>query len=75
MSTLEEDLEQLLEVETFDPPEEFVEQALVSDGGIYQGGREGFQGLLGRAGQSARLGHGARDDPRRVRPAVLQVVR
>ncbi len=45
MSTLEEDLEQLLEVETFDPPEEFVEQALVSDGGIYQEAEKDFKGF------------------------------
>ena len=45
MSTLEEDLEQLLDVETFDPPEEFVEHALVSDGGIYEEAEEDFKGF------------------------------
>src|SRR3954467_4473306 len=35
-STLEQDLASLLEVETFDPPKEFTEHALVSDDSIYE---------------------------------------
>ena len=45
MSTLEEDLEQLLDVETFDPPEEFAQQALISDDSIYAEAEEDFKGF------------------------------
>jgi acetyl-CoA synthetase len=34
--TLEQELESLLEVESFDPPEGFVEHALITDTGIYE---------------------------------------
>jgi len=46
--TLEQDLERLLEVETFDPPEAFAEQALVSDASIYEEAEADFQGFWER---------------------------
>jgi acetyl-CoA synthetase len=41
--TLEQDLEELLEVETFDPPEDFVSDALVSDEKIYEEAESDFK--------------------------------
>src|SRR4051794_29529304 len=42
-TTLEQDLEQLLEVETFDPPEDFVKNALITDEGLYEEAESDFQ--------------------------------
>ena len=39
----------------FEPPEEFAEQALVTDPAIYERGGRGPRGLVGRAGRGARL--------------------
>ncbi len=44
-STLEKDLEELLEVDTFDPPGDFVEQALITDAGIYEQAEADYQGF------------------------------
>ncbi len=53
-STLEQDLESLLEVETFDPPEAFVEQALVSDGSIYDEAEADFKGFWEKQAEGLR---------------------
>ena len=45
--TLEERLEELLEQETFAPPEEFREQAVVTDDVDLRRGGRGLRGLLG----------------------------
>ncbi len=45
MATLEQDLEELLDVETFDPPEDFAKHALVSDEGIYEEAEKDFKGF------------------------------
>jgi len=42
-TTLEQDLEQLLEVETFDPPDDFAEQALITDESIYEEAESDFK--------------------------------
>ena len=44
-STLEQDLETLLEVETFDPPEQFASEALITDAGIYDEAEADYQGF------------------------------
>ena len=44
-STIERDLEELLEVETFDPPEDFAKSALVTDDGIYEEAESDYQGF------------------------------
>src|SRR3954471_23261192 len=44
-TTLEQDLEQLLEVETFDPPEDFTKDALITDDGIYEEAESDFKGF------------------------------
>ena len=49
-ATLDQELEQLLEQETFPPPDEFRERAVFSDPSIYDAGRGRPRGLLGRAG-------------------------
>jgi len=49
--SLEQRLEQLLDVESFDPPEEFVSQALIKE---YKQPRRSGR-VLGRAGRGARL--------------------
>jgi acetyl-CoA synthetase len=45
MATLEKELEELLEVETFDPPEDFASEALISDDGIYEEAESDFKGF------------------------------
>jgi len=52
-TTLEQDLEELLQVERFDPPEAFVKQALVSDAGLYEVAESDYQGFW--AGQAEAL--------------------
>jgi len=41
--TLERDLEELLEVETFDPPDDFAESALITDESIYEEAESDFK--------------------------------
>jgi acetyl-CoA synthetase len=43
--TLEETLEQLLDVETFDPPEDFAAHALITDDSIYEEAESDFKGF------------------------------
>ena len=43
-SDVERELAKLLDVETFDPPEEFRERALLSDPAIYEEADEDWQG-------------------------------
>jgi acetyl-CoA synthetase len=43
--TLEQALEELLEVETFDPPEEFVKQANITDASIYESADADYEGF------------------------------
>ena len=45
MGTLEQDLEELLDVETFDPPEAFAEQALITDAGLFDEAEDDYQGF------------------------------
>ena len=73
---LERELGEMLEQERFEPPAEFRERALWSDPAVYErgGGRPG--GLVAAPGErAARLGRGAERGPRRLQPALLQVVR
>ncbi len=44
-STLEQDLESLMDVETFPPPEDFVKQALVTDSAVYNEAESDFKGF------------------------------
>ena len=55
-ATLEAQLEELLDQETFSPPSEFAEHAVISDPAIYERGRAGPRGLLGRAGRARSTG-------------------
>jgi acetyl-CoA synthetase len=43
--TLEQTLEELLDVETFDPPEEFAKQANITDPGIYESADADYEGF------------------------------
>jgi len=43
--TLEQNLEELLEVESFDPPEAFVKDALVTDDGLYDEAESDYKGF------------------------------
>ncbi len=52
MATLEQDLEELLDVEKFDPPEAFVEQAIVSDKGLYEEAESDYQGFWAEQARS-----------------------
>ena len=65
---------QLLEVERFEPPAEFREQALLNDPEVYERAAADPQAWWAEQAERARLvravGHGAR----RLQPAVLQVV-
>jgi acetyl-CoA synthetase len=45
MATLEKELEELLDVETFDPPEDFASEALISDDSIYEEAESDFKGF------------------------------
>ena len=73
---LEQELSALLEVERFEPPEEFREGALWSDPGDLRGGGGRSRGLVEAPGdRAARLGRGAERRARRLQPALLQVVR
>ena len=73
--TLEAKLEGMLDIEKFDPPEEFRKQALLNDPSVYEEAEQGLEGLVGQAGQGAALVQGAHGGARRLQPAVLQVVR
>ncbi len=73
--TLEAQLEELLDQETFSPPDEFAEQAVVTDAGSTSRRRPDPEGVLGRAGRGAALGRELGSGARLVRPAVRQVVR
>src|SRR5438045_4193387 len=62
-STLEQDLETLLEVETFDPPDDFASNAAVSDASIYDEAEADWKGFweeqaCGRIGAPNSLGFG-----------------
>ena len=61
---IERELGELLDRETFDPPEEFAKHALISDDSVYEEAAERSRGLVGQAGRGARLvralGQGAR---------------
>jgi len=43
--TLEQQLESMLEVETFDPPADFVEHATITDAGIYEEAESDWKGF------------------------------
>src|ERR1700744_3606178 len=43
--TLEQQLEELLDQETFSPPDGFAEQAVVSDAGIYEAADADYEGF------------------------------
>ena len=45
MAALEQELEELLDQETFPPPEDFVEHAVVNDPGIYEAADRDFEGF------------------------------
>ena len=68
-------LEELQETEHFDPPEAFVAEAMDTDDSLWKEAEKRSGRLVGGAGEGPalvlRVGHGAR----RLRPAVLQVVR
>ena len=67
-TSLERELTELLEVERFEPPDEFRERALLADPDDLRRGRRGSRGLVAAAGdRAARLGPGAERIARRVR--------
>jgi acetyl-CoA synthetase len=67
-------LEELQRIERFDPPEGFRERALVADRSEHDRAAADPRRLVGRAGPRAALERALGPGPRRVRPAVLQVV-
>ena len=76
LTGLEQELNTLLDVERFEPAAEFKEAALWSDPAIYEEAAADPAGLVAAAGHRApRLGGAAERIARRLRPAVLQVVR
>jgi len=54
--TLEEDLEELLKVEKFDPPEAFVKDALITDDGLYEEAESDYQGFWEQQAESLEWG-------------------
>ena len=54
-TTLEQELERMLEIERFEPPEEFREQALLKRPGGLRAGGARPAGVVGRAGRGAGL--------------------
>ena len=71
---LSQRLEELLEVETFPPPEEFARDALRQRPGDLPGGRRRPAGVVGEAGPRAGLVQRVGHDARRLKAALLQVV-
>ena len=69
--TLESKLEEMLDIEKFEPPEDFKKHALLSDPSVYDEAEKDWQGWWLKTGQGAALVHGADGDPRRLQPAVL----
>src|SRR3954454_14483768 len=64
-ATLEQDLEALLEVERFDPPEAFVESATITDGGIFEQAESDWKGFWEQQADQldgAQRGHTGLDD-------------
>jgi acetyl-CoA synthetase len=51
-TTLEQDLEQLLEVETFDPPADFASDALITDEDIYEEAESDFKGFWAKQAEA-----------------------
>ena len=72
--TLEQQLEELLDQETFSPPEDFKEQAVVSDPAIYEQA-EAYEDFWAERAEAPALGHQVGPGARLVEPAVRQVVR
>ena len=57
--TLEAQLEEMLEIERFDPPQDFVKDALLSDPAVYEEAETRLEGMVVAAGQRASLVQGA----------------
>ena len=72
---LEQELAGLLDVERFAPSDAFRAQALLADPAIYEEAEARLAGLVGPPGRAAGLVRAVGDGPRRLEPAVLQVVR
>jgi len=52
MATLEQELEELLDVETFDPPEDFARNALITDTGLYEEAESDYQGFWAKQAEA-----------------------
>ena len=72
--TLEQQLEELLDQETFSPPDGFKEQAVVSDAAIYEQA-EDYEAFWAERAEALRLGHEVGPGAGLVEPAVREVVR
>ena len=72
---LESELGELLDQETVRPARRFRRQRARHRRVAARGGRQGSRCLVAEAGRRARLVHRADAGPRRLQPAVLQVVR
>ena len=73
---IEQELAELLDQEIFEPPADFREKALIQDESVYEEAARDPAGLVGEAVRgAARLGRAVGHGARRVRGALLQVVR
>ncbi len=71
---LDDELASLLDVETFEPPAEFREHALLSDASVYEQAARDPQAWWAAQAERARLVPALDARARRREPAVLQVV-
>ncbi len=71
---LDEQLASLLDVETFEPPADFREHALLNDAGVYEQAAADPQAWWVAQARTARLVSAVDARARRRRPALLQVV-
>ena len=74
-ATLDQELEQLLEQETFPPPDEFREAAVVSDPSIYDEAEADPEGFWAEQAEALHWFREVGPGARLVEPAVRQVVR
>ena len=72
--TLEAQLEEMLEIEKFDPPEEFVKNALLNDPSIYEEAEKDWKGWWLKQAKELHWFKEPTETARRLQPAVLQVV-
>ena len=72
---LERVLEDLQQIERFEPPAGFAAQARVRDMGAYEAAERDPEGYWAEQARAAALGSAVHHGAGRLQPAVLQVVR